>query len=348
MKLQITKKLVLIFLLALISLLLLEFVFTKHRERKDISVMKDAVALTKYWFNCVEQMKNERGIFSDAKSAVRYSALIGDEFTDITTTLGSLEAKEISTNPEFAALIVSYLTDCEIDSTKSVGVILSGSFPALGISCLAAVQTLKANAIIFSSIGASMYGANQPGATWLDIENYLCKNGGLKYRSTLTSLGAENDNGGGLTEEGIKKLESTILHYSSEKIEPKSLEESIQTKLNILLNKKVGVLINIGGNQTSSGRCVHSNIIPNGLTKEFASCDDDDRGIIAHISENGTPFVNLLNIKKLAVENDILLNPSSNTESSIYWEQDRNKTPAAFSLIVLSVLLLLSRKKNQL
>jgi poly-gamma-glutamate system protein len=348
LKLQITKKLVLIFLLALISLLFLEFVFTKHNERKDISEMKNAVALTKYWFNCVEQMKKEKGIFNDAKSAVLYSALIGDEFTDITTTLGSLEAKQISTNPEFAALIRKYLSDCDVDSTKTVGLIISGSFPALAISSLAAMQTINSKAIIFSSLGASMYGANQPGATWLDIENYLYKNGGLKYRSNLISLGAENDTGGGLTEEGIQKLKSTVLYYDIKIFEPNSLEESIQTKLEILKSKKVDVLINVGGNQTSLGRCVHSVNIPNGLQKKFISCKDYDRGIIAHISENGIPFVNLLNIKKLAIENDISFNASSNTESSIYWEQDIDKIPVAFSLILLSVLILSSRKKNQL
>lgn len=346
--LQYNTKLVFIFSIALILLFLVEFVFTKREERKDFAKMKKAIALTQYWFNCVDQMKKERKVISNVKARTRYSPLIGDEFTDITTTLGSLEAKEISTNPEFAALIESFLIDCEIDSTKTVGLMLSGSFPALSISSLAAIQTLNAKAVIFSSLGASMYGANQPGAIWLDIEKYLQKNGNLRYQSSLVSIGAENDNGGGLSEEGIQILKSAASDYNVELYLPISLKESIEKKVDILLRNNIDILINIGGTQTSLGACIHSLDIPNGLHREFTSCSDKDRGVIAHIAEEGIPFINLLNIKNLAIENDMSVNPSVSTSSSIYWEHKTNKIAVVFSLIFISVLIALNRKKNKL
>jgi len=197
LKIKYEFKLVLVFSFALLLLYAVDKYFTKIEIRKDCAQMSEAISLTERWFNDVGQMKKEKKISNDIRSDTKYNFLIGDEYTNITTTFGSLEAKELSANPEFAALLIKYLTNSNIDSTKTVGIILSGSFPSLSISCLAAIQTLNSKAIIFSSLGASMFGANQPGATWLDIENYLIKSSNLKYKSSLVTVGAEDDNGGG-------------------------------------------------------------------------------------------------------------------------------------------------------
>ena len=346
LKIKYETKLLLILALALLSFFSIEFLFTSSKERNDVLKMKEAMSLAETWFNKIELMKKEKGISSDIETNIKHSGLIGNYFTDITTTLGSLEAKEISTNPEFAALIVRYLTDSNIDSTKKVGVILSGSFPSLSISSLAAIQTLKAKAIIFSSLGASMFGANQPGATWLDIENYLIKSSGLKYRSNLVTPGAEADNGGGLSGKGVQILKTTAANYNVDLYLPHSLKESIDRKVDILLNNKIDLLINIGGNQTSLGACVHSLNIPNGFHKKIECCNDEDRGVIMQLNEKGIPFINLLNIKDLAIKNELSINPSVASLGSIYKERKHEKIPAVFSLIILSGLIFLIRKKK--
>jgi len=339
-------KLYLILLAALLSLLIIEIFFTKIEGRVDHNKMREAVSLTENWFNDIAKMKKERNISSDAKTGIRYSSLIGDEFTDITTTLGSLEAKEISTNPEFAALMVKYLSDAGIDSSQSIGIILSGSFPALAISTFAAVQTLKLNAIIISSIGASMFGANQLGATWIEMEKYLILNGNLKYKSSIITTGAEDDNGGGLSEEGLELMENTAEHLSIKLYMPASLEESIQKKLNFFLENNVRLIVNIGGNQTVLGGCVHSSNIPNGFQKTYKSCRHSNRGIIAWVSEKNIPFINLLNIKKLAIENDISINPSVVPSGSIYMARKTEKFPALLFIICISGSIFFIKRNN--
>lgn len=345
-KIQSERKLLVIFSIALVFLILIEYFFTFSNERKDTRQMHEAVRLAETWFNSIYRMKKEKKIFSDVHSAVKHNYLIGDEFTEITTTLGSLEAKEISTSPEFAALVIKYLTDLTIDSTKTVGLILSGSFPALCISSLAAVQTMNAKAIIFSSLGASMFGANQPGATWLDIENHLSRNSGLKYKSLLITAGAEADDGGGLSNEGIQMLEAAALNYDAELYHPASIKESIEKKVGIFLENKIDLLINIGGNQASLGMCVHSINIPNGLHEKFESCGDKDRGIIMRLAEKEIPFVHLLNIKSLAIDNNISMNPAALSNASIYLERRTEKIPAVIFIIVLSGLILFIRKNR--
>ena len=88
-----------------------------------------------------------------------------------------------------------------IDSTSTIGLSISGSFPALAIATLSAAQTLKLKVVLFSSLGASSYGANQPEATWMDIEKWLHDYGNLKYKTNLLTLGADNDRGEGMLED---------------------------------------------------------------------------------------------------------------------------------------------------
>ena len=347
-KIKYEYKVVFIFSCALIIYFTVELIFTTHQERTDHYQMRNAISLAENWFNEIDSMKKQRKITNDVKTNIKYSALIGDEFTDITTTLGSLDAKEISTNPEFAAFIIKYLTDSDIDSSKTVGLILSGSFPALSISCLAAIQSLNAKAVIFSSLGSSMYGANQPGAAWIDIENYLRENGKLKYKSAIITLGGEDDNGGGLSEEGIQTLKTAALNNKIDLYIPRSLRESIEKKVKILLENKINLFINIGGNQTSLGGCIHSLNIPNGLHKKMKICKHDERGIIMHLSEKGIPFINLLNIRALAIENEISINSSVASSSSIYEERETEKIPIGFSILILFALMLSIRKKKKL
>ena len=57
----------------------------------------------------VRQEKLRIGIPVDRRLDTNDTGLIGVEYTDITTTLGSLSAKRTSTNPAFAAAVVDML-----------------------------------------------------------------------------------------------------------------------------------------------------------------------------------------------------------------------------------------------
>ena len=70
-----------------------------------------------------------------------------------------------------------------------MAVSFSGSFPALNIAVLSAARVLDLHPVIISSVGSSMYGANQPEMTWLDMERILADKGLFPYRSNAASLG---------------------------------------------------------------------------------------------------------------------------------------------------------------
>lgn len=309
--------------------------------------MEEAVALAVKMFGVIEQLKQERNIVSDAHSNVPYDFMIGDEWTEITTTLGSLDAKETSTNPDFAALTVRLLHEAGISGGEKVGVIISGSFPSLAIAALAALQTMGVEPVVMSSLGASTYGANQPGATWIDIETALGREG-MKYKSVIVSAGATGDNGTGLPPEGMAVIRNAANRNRVDLYTPENLQESILRREAIFRAANISLLINIGGNETALGGCTHAVGIPNGLNHEMNHCDHPDRGLISRLNEAGIPFINMLDIKDLASRYGMAVSPGTEYAGStnLYSTTTTNRVMLALILSVsLLPLFLLRRRK---
>jgi poly-gamma-glutamate system protein len=237
--------------------------------------------------------------------------MLGDEYSVITTTLGSVESKSASANPEFGALGVRLLHDAGADSGSVVGLTVTGSFPSLSIALLAACQTIGCRVVMVSSLGASTFGANQPGATWIDQETWLRREGGLTASSAFITLGAEGDTGGGLPDEGIAMLKDAARRNGAGLVIPRGLVDAIDRRLDLFESNHVSLLVNIGGSQTALGGCVHSTTIPNGILTSFRSCSDSDRGVIVRLLERKIPVIHLLNIRDLAAKNGLQLSPDS-------------------------------------
>lgn len=74
--------------------------------------------------------------------------------------LGNLEAKRTSTNPNAAALVVHLLYQAGVRPGDRIAVNCSGSFPALILSVLCAMDAMELDGTVFCSVGASTYGAD--------------------------------------------------------------------------------------------------------------------------------------------------------------------------------------------
>jgi poly-gamma-glutamate system protein len=347
-RLNLNIRLLIAFGVLLIGTVLSESFFRKPQTLEFAGSMKQSVELTKKWFSLIGQLKKEKGIKSDANSNVPYNYMIGDEWSEITTSLGSLESKETSTNPDFSALIIRLLHEAGISKGDKAGVILSGSFPSLAVSVLAALQTMEIDALVMSSLGASTYGANQPDATWIDMEKALHKQGGLSYKSALVTIGAGEDSGIGISTEGLSIIKNAALRNDIELYVPGSLKESIDKRVELLKEKGISILINIGGNETAIGNCSHTLGIPNGLHLKLNSCTDETRGIIVRMNELGVPFINMLNIKDLAGQYGIAVSPGIEYASStnLYAKVKTNKPVIAVISLICLIPVWFLRKRN--
>ena len=204
--------------------------------------------------------------------------------------------------------------------------------------------------VMMSSLGASSYGANQPGATWIDMESWLINSGAMPYPSYLLSPGAENDRGDGMLEEGQELIQEAAEQNGRTLYLPENLLESIQHKTRILEEEDIRVLINIGGNQASLGGCAHASSLPNGLHKKLKLCRHPDRGIIQEISALGLPVIHLLNIRDLASSYGIDLAPGKQYAKSgyLYYKQEVHRGILAIALCAgfLALGLILNHKKS--
>ena len=340
-------------LLILLAILLagtlsVHILFRKSSNHPAKELMQEAVSLHQNWMQIIADKKQELNIKSAAYSNVPNKALLGNDWSEITSTLGTLEAKELTTHPDFAALMVKLIIESGVQKNRNVGVMLSGSFPALALASFAALQTLDMQAVIVSSVGASSYGANQLKATWLDYETWLRKNSEFRYKSNLVTRGAEDDAGNGLLEEGIASIDSAAARNGFALFIPENLRESIQTRMKIFNEANIELLINIGGGQAAMGSCAHNSSIPNGLHLNYEACTDTNRGVISRLSEQNVPFIHLLHIKDLAVQNGIpIASGKFYAASTGLYESNRINKSAVVGLLMFSFLgLLFLRKKK--
>ena len=250
--------------LGVLSLLsLLAFIAVENSKvdaRQDYYEEKlEAAQLAQKAAEYIKNYRLQKGVFVDAVNDPNETALIGQEYTMVTTDRGDIEAKLSSTNPNFAAVVVQMLKEAEVEKGDNVTVAMTGSFPALNIAVLAALKTLDLNPIVISSVGASNFGANDPHFTWLDMEMILEKGNVFDCRSVAASMGGGADRGRGLSPEGRDLLKQAVERNGIPFIHEDHLENSIEQRMQIYnkeaKGKGIQAFINIGGGIASLGEC---------------------------------------------------------------------------------------------
>ena len=251
----------------------------------------------------VKQHRLERGAFVDPVNDPAETALIGQEYTQITTDRGYLEAKLASTNPNFAAVVVDMLHSLELEAGDCVAVAATGSFPALNLSTLAALETFGAEPVLISSVGASNFGATDPFFTWLDMERVVEEAGLLSTRSVAASLGGSNDTGRGLSPKGREMLRQAIERNGVTLIEARQLEDSIQERMLLYREgcapKPVAAFVNVGGGIASLGHSLNSDLIPIGASLRLPQRNYPNRGTLLRFAAEGIPVIQLINVRQL-------------------------------------------------
>jgi poly-gamma-glutamate system protein len=307
--------------------------FTETIPLKNSEKMRRAEDLARTWMDIIRQEKESRHLISHKAHHFPSEALLGEEMTELTTTLGSLEAKRVSVNPQFAALVVLWITELQLDSSDEVLVASSGSFPGLMVSTLAALQTMNQRTLLMTSLGASTFGANQPSMTILDMETLLEKKGGLSYRSQLVTYGCDDDNGVGFYDGGKEAADSSAARNNIQLWIPVSLSHSIQERLRMAKEHHITAVINIGGNQAMLGNCIHASSIPNGLHRSLTSCVHEDRGVLLRLAEVGIPVIHFLDIKELGLRYGIT--DSFGISSALYHSRTTGRSVSAVAILLL-------------
>ena len=244
-----------------------------------------------------------RGLLIDPAADPNGTGFIGLEQSAIPTSLGSLEAKRTTTNPDFAALAVSLLHECGARRGDAVAIGASSSFPALIVAMLAAAKAMGVEPLVISSLGASEYGANVPGFNWMDMEDCLRAAGVLDIRPIARAVGGEEDVGRDMDTEGRALLGSRIRSGGLPFIEEPDLERNVARRMELYRRsaggKSIKAFVNIGGSFANIGTDAEVLKLRPGLARGVFIPPPARRGVIQAMAAAGVPVIHFLNVKGL-------------------------------------------------
>lgn len=301
----------------------------------------------------LKEARLEMGIDIDKELDLNQTGLIGGEFTQLTTTVGNLDAKRTATNPNFASLLVRYFHELGLKKDDNIYVGASGSFPSLVLATLSAAQAMELKPILIYSIGSSMYGANIPGFTFLDMIRILDEKEIMKNPVVAVSMGGNYDRAEGMFFPDSQEIILEIIDESGAIfIHEENLAASIKKRLEIYRNYPGGkCFVNVGGAASNFGNTNESLGIPNGLNLELENIPlSDQRGLMFEFATMGLPIIHLLNIRDLAMKNGLPIDPvplPAPGDGEVYMTiAYRSEIIIPFILVEL-ILLWIGRKKKK-
>lgn len=228
------------------------------------------------------------------------TGLIGREADELMTSLGSLEAKRTTTNPNFAGLLVHLLCRAGVAPGSRIAIGSSGSFPALLLASLAAARALEAEPVAIISLGASSYGATGAGFNLLHLYELLLREGVFSTPPAAVTLGGERDVGLGFDPELRERLIRQISDSGLPFIQEPDLSSNVRMRMRIYGD--VAAFINIGGAYANLGTSSRVLELQPGLNRKVPLPPESRRGVIAEMAARGVPVIHLLYIKGLAAK----------------------------------------------
>jgi len=241
------------------------------------------------------------------------TGLVGPEFSQITNAHGNLESKLTSLNPNWAAVLVKDFRDAGLDAGDPVAVAMSGSFPGLNIAVYAALEAMRLRPVVVTSVGASMWGANDPGFTWLDMESVLFDAGVFTTRTVLASHGGADDMGRGLSPEGRRLIEAAAERNGVPLLASANIEDAIAKRMAFYAEAARGrayrAFVNVGGGVAALGSGNNKPALASGLTVTLPAHNWSRKGAMILFGEKGIPVIHLLRVQQLARENGLPLAP---------------------------------------
>ncbi|MBL8965439.1 MAG: poly-gamma-glutamate system protein [Spirochaetaceae bacterium] len=235
--------------------------------------------------------------------------LLGEEYTKLTTTLGSLSAKRTSENPRWAGVLVERLWGAGLRKGDVVAAGLSGSFPGLNLALALACRSLELRLVAVSSVTASTFGANQPGFTWPEMEVLLARRGALRPVSVGVAAGGSGDAAADLEPEArvlaAEIAERSAATLGARYLAPRSLEEAIEGRLALYREAakggRISLYANVGGTEASLGGGEAFLELASGFVPALPFDLTKERGVMARMIESGVPALTLLNVRDLAL-----------------------------------------------
>jgi len=265
------------------------------------------------------------------------TGLIGLQFSPLTIERGDITVKLTATNPNIAAMVVHLLKRAQINAGDTVAVYLTGSTPALNTAAIIALETVGAIPIIIASIGSSMWGANYPELTILDIERILWGNDIISSRTAFASIGGHDETGRGFSPEGRTLIDSCLVRNGIPLLKVNDINDAIDKYVDVYTtDQNIHAFISISEQPSGVSGFDH----PPGII--FSNRIKEGPGLIPYFSRNGIPVIHLTQIHQLAMEYGLPIAPvplPGVGEGKLYHEYRNSVVLAVIFLLLLCVVL---------
>jgi poly-gamma-glutamate system protein len=296
------KTLYFLFVLSLVFFILAKVV--PYRESRAVrEEMIRASRIMSEATQALREFREKRGIPIDPSVDINRTGLIGERLTSITTSLGSLQAKRTTTNPNFAGLMVFLLREAGVKRGETIAVGASGSFPALIVAVLSASKAMSLNPQVIASLGASQWGANIARFHWLHMHQCLVKSRIFSFPLIASSLGGEKDKGEDMQEEGRALLLSDLKKSGFPVVTGENLPDVAGNRMNLYIRsageRKIRAFVNIGGSWANLGTDSRVLFLKPGVVKTHPLLPKQKQGVLYRMVAQDVPVIHLLYIKGL-------------------------------------------------
>lgn len=269
------------------------------------------------------------------------TGILGADYTYITTTLGAVEAKRTTANPDMAAMVVQMLVKAGVSPGDTVGAGFSGSFPGLNLAVLCACDAMGVRYVYISSVGSSTYGANQPELTFPDMACRLVKDGLVSNYPTAITLGGTNDVGAEMEPQLRQMILNRLEQYEIPIWNIADYEENIAARMNLYEEEgPIACFIGVGGNLTTMG--LGYTELGQGVLRPRNGLVTPKSGLVERYRAEGIPAIFLLNVKKLVADYGLAYDPEVLPElgtSAVFFRKQYSAAPALAGILLTSVIL---------
>lgn len=335
-----------VFLIIAVALTIRMTKTVKHRYYNE---QIEAAHLAQTAMEKIKERKKELGIpFPNVD--IYECGMIGDWTSQITTTSGIIGAKRTAVNPDFAAVYIDMFKEADVNKGDQIALIMSGSFPTLNISAMAAAQVLDLDVCIMSSIGSSTFGANHEDFTFFDMAEYLYSIGIFTNRIDYVSFGGSNDDGAEYPSDVRNNILERINKSGIPFLCESNLEKNVKQRTQLIFDKcpNVKLLVSVGGTLVAMGEGDTGTSLYRGLVKPAylniaKDIDESQCGLLDVFLNKGIPVIQMLNVKGIALDYGIEYDPVVIPEigsSDAYIETSYNLFIPITALVITSGLLI--------
>ena len=293
--------------------------------------------------------------FEKSELDIYNTGLFGTDNSSITTIQDydslMVRSKLLTTHPSFAAIIVEFFYDAEIEHGDTIAVSMTGSFPGANIALLSACEAMGVIPISISSAGSSSWGANREVFSWPTIESFLYDKKLIKRKSIGYSMGGDNDNGDNLPDSGIELLES-IIPDNVVFVNRLNLFDNIDEKIELFRKSctDYSMYVNIGGGASSLGPGNDKDTLQVGLLNVLDMEDLEFDGFESSIAyqflkTESIPMLNIKNITKLVSDSykkEFFKGDMQIDKGSLFYKYDSYNQIVILLFLFLSVALITS------